>query len=189
MQDNETDPVVATDTDSDDQQIDQRDVRALTQYLTVLDDYGPARAADSLYVVVSESGSEYLVDTEGGVCECPDHQQRGVRCKHLRRVAFATGERPIPLWVRADAVDPQLGMHLSSGGPRVAATDGGVSREVAEQVPDEEIDARSARAATSATEDRPDDCNCGPVTVGEELPCWPCYRDGFETVAPEDDED
>jgi hypothetical protein len=30
--------------------------------------------------------------------------------------------------------------------------------------------------------ERPDDCNCTPLTEG--LPCWPCYRDGFEEPNP-----
>jgi len=109
--------------------IDDRDARALTQYLTVLDDVGRARDAPELYLVVSESGSEYLVDTRGeGACECADHQY-GARCKHLRRVAFATGERSIPSWVDTDAVDEQLGDHVAAepdiAEPQVAATDGG----------------------------------------------------------------
>ncbi len=30
--------------------------------------------------------------------------------------------------------------------------------------------------------ERPDDCDCSPTF--EELPCWPCYRDGFEEPNP-----
>lgn len=29
---------------------------------------------------------------------------------------------------------------------------------------------------------RPDDCDCSPLF--EDLPCWPCYRDGFEESNP-----
>lgn len=29
---------------------------------------------------------------------------------------------------------------------------------------------------------RPDECNCTPIS--EDLPCWPCYRDGFEEPNP-----
>ena len=32
------------------------------------------------------------------------------------------------------------------------------------------------------SEERPDDCDCSPLF--EELPCWPCYRDGFEEPNP-----
>lgn len=74
--------------------VDERDRRALTEYLTVLEDLGRARDADGLYLVVSQSGSEYLVDAHTGACECPDHEYRGVHCKHARRMAFATGDRP-----------------------------------------------------------------------------------------------
>ena len=92
------------------ERIDSRTERALTQYLTVLADVGRAKGADDLFLVVSQSGTEYLVDRREGRCTCPDHEHRGVRCKHLRRVAFATGARPVPDGV--DGVDSQLGMHV-----------------------------------------------------------------------------
>lgn len=113
-----------------------RDVRALEEYLTVLDDVGRARGAAELYVVVSQSGSEYLVDAREGACECPDHEHRGVRCKHIRRVAFATGERPVPASIDAD---PQLGEHVD-GGPDVVAADGGVATAVSEDLIDVDDD-------------------------------------------------
>lgn len=102
-----------------------RDIRALTEYHSVLGETGRARGADDLYLVVSESGLEYLVDARLGSCECPDHRHREVRCKHIRRVAYAMGDRPVPVWIDTDAVDPQLGEHVDAT-PRVAATDGGV---------------------------------------------------------------
>ena len=92
--------------------LDAIDVRALTQYLTVLDDVGRARDAEDLYVVVSESGNQYLVDIRAGTCGCPDHRYRDRRCKHLRRVAFATGDREIPEWVDRTNVDDHLGLHV-----------------------------------------------------------------------------
>ena len=35
--------------------------------------------------------------------------------------------------------------------------------------------------------ERPDDCDCSPLF--EELPCWPCYRDGFKEPNPHVEED
>ena len=99
---------------SDAAQLDQHDVRALTQYLTVLEDLPRVDGADDLYVVVSESGSSYLVDAREGACECADHRYRDVECKHIRRVAFATGRREIPEWVDEDAIDPDLGRHVTA---------------------------------------------------------------------------
>jgi len=32
---------------------------------------------------------------------------------------------------------------------------------------------------------RPEDCSCSPRMT--DLPCWPCYRDGFETPNPSQD--
>ncbi len=76
-----------------------RTVRALTEVMTVLDSIGRARNADDLFLVNSGSGSEYLVDTRTGSCECKWKQfNSGKECKHQKRVAFATGERPIPQW-------------------------------------------------------------------------------------------
>lgn len=95
------------------QRIDERDVRALEQYLTVLPDYGRAAGAAGLFMVVSESGEEYLVDTYQPVCECADFEYRSPAggCKHIRRVAFATGERDLPAGVDAD---PLLGEHVTA---------------------------------------------------------------------------
>jgi hypothetical protein len=106
-------------------ELEQRDVRALTEYMTVLPEMGRAENAPDLYLVVSESGSEYLVDTREGACECPDAVNRDVRCKHLRRVGYATGETPIPAQANAEAVDDGLGERIN-GGPVRAAADGGL---------------------------------------------------------------
>jgi hypothetical protein len=34
----------------------------------------------------------------------------------IRRVEFATEQREIPEWIDSEAVDPQLGEHIDSGG-------------------------------------------------------------------------
>jgi hypothetical protein len=87
-----------------------------------------------------------------------------------------------------DDVDPQLGQHTDAT-PRVAATDGGrLAPEVAEQVTDEEIDARAERDVVDETDERPEECSCGPTTVGEPLPCFECWMAGFETPADGNEE-
>lgn len=145
-----------------------RDVRALTEYMSVLPDGG------DVFTVVSE-GPTYAVAAREGRCTCPDHQYREERCKHLRRVAFATGDRPVPAHVDVAAVDPDLGEHVAAG-PRVAATDGG---EILEAGDDEEV-------LDDGTDERPADCECGEWNADGALPCWACFRDGFEApVAPE----
>jgi len=67
-----------------------RTLRALTETMSVLSEIGRAKGADDLYLVVSESGREYLVDARDWSCECPDATHRNVRCKHQRRVALHT---------------------------------------------------------------------------------------------------
>ena len=92
------------------------DERALTQFLTVLEDVGRVRHADDMFLVVSQSGSEYLVDSQLPACECADFRYRNRTCKHIRRVQFATGAREIPEWIDPESVDDQLGLHIDSGG-------------------------------------------------------------------------
>ena len=53
-----------------------------------------------------------------------------------------------------------------------AKTDGGVTVEV---------------EGSDHSDERRDDCDCSPLF--EELPCWPCYRDGFEKPNPNGGED
>ncbi|WP_338740226.1 SWIM zinc finger family protein [Haloplanus salilacus] len=123
-----------------------------------------------IYTVVGQNqNGEYAVDSRKSRCTCADHRYRGTRCKHIRRVAFATGERVAPAWVDADEVDAQLGEHVEET-PKVAATDGGVTLE--------------EFGADDRDDDRPEDCDCGNWNDGLGLCCWPCYRDGFEEPNP-----
>lgn len=104
----------------------KRDVRALTEPMTVLDDTPGLRGADGMYAVVSASVSQYTVDALDKSCTCPDAQRRDCVCKHQRRVMFAVGMRPIPAWVDRDGVDDHLGEHVNAM-PRVHVTDGGLT--------------------------------------------------------------
>ena len=152
---------------TDDRCIDERDERALQQFLTVLPETGRARGADGLFLVVSESGGEYLVDAREQRCECPDHEHRRVRCKHLRRVAFATAERPVPVGV--EGVDDQLGAHLEAT-PCRPTTDGGTVM---------------AGETDDVDDERPDDCECRGAD--DVCACWPCYAAGFAFDDPNPD--
>jgi len=95
--------------------LEERTVKAATEYLTV-HGTGIARDTPGLYKVTSQSGSEYTVDLYQGACDCPDHEYRDVRCKHIRRAEMAVGERPIP---DIEGVDPQLGTHVDGDPWRV----------------------------------------------------------------------
>ncbi len=151
-------------------EFEQRDARALTQYLTVLPEHGRARDADGLYVVVSESGSSYLVDVRHGACECPDAEYRDPDggCKHVRRVRYGTGERAIPAWVDPTAVNEYFSLHVGET-PVVALTDGGVTTV------DDADD--TADGCDEQGDGRPDDCDCEGLS---DLCCWPCWQAGFE---------
>jgi hypothetical protein len=158
MEEFATDPL-----EGHDSRIEKRDIRALTEYMTTIPLDG------EMYSVTTESGSEYRVDAREGRCNCPDARHNladDERCKHERRVRFATGDMPIPAWVDVGTVDPQLGEHVEDS-PVFAASDGG-------QLLDVEDDGR------------PGDCDCKGWNEGSDLPCWPCYRDGHETP-PESD--
>ncbi|WP_233516828.1 SWIM zinc finger family protein [Haloferax sp. Atlit-6N] len=70
---------------------DSRTWKALTESMTVrFGTVGPR------YEVDSSSGNTYEVDIAAGTCSCPDHQKRGVECKHLRRVLFELRTRILP---------------------------------------------------------------------------------------------
>lgn len=36
---------------------------------------------------------------------------------------------------------------------------------------------------------RPDKCDCGNWNADTGLPCWPCYRDGFDEPASAEEQD
>jgi len=154
--------------------LEPRDVRALTEVLTVLPDQPEVAGADELYLVVSESGSEYTVDARHGSSTCPDAIHRDAMCKHQRRVAYATGERSVPAWIDTDAVDgvdEQLGEHTEAV-PRVVASDGGII----EAGDDGEI-------LEGGADERPADWDCWDADG--ELPCFVCYEAGFEEPNPD----
>jgi len=164
-----------------DTELDARDVRALTEYMSVLLEGG------DVYTVVGQNGGTYTVDAREGRCTCPDAEYRlddDEACKHERRVAFATGERAIPAWVDRDAIDPDLGRHVD--GPRVAATDGGTDVIVAgddgEVLRESETD--EVESEDTDSQERPEDCDCGAWNADADLACWPCYREGFEAPNP-----
>jgi hypothetical protein len=72
-------------------EFDERSRRARTEAMAV-------RGLGSGTYTVDTAGGNYLVDLPGGRCTCPDHRFRGVRCKHLRRVAIevTAGRAPPP---------------------------------------------------------------------------------------------
>ncbi|MFC7009369.1 SWIM zinc finger family protein [Halalkalicoccus salilacus] len=106
----------------------------------------------------------YRVNIKNGVpaaCECPADIYHEGACKH--RVAVA---------IRAPVLEAATEYERDQE-PEVAP-DGGTIIE------------RSA-ACEQQVESRPVDCDCLPTF--EDLPCWPCYREGFRTPNPNLDGD
>ena len=84
----------------DPRSMDERAARAWTESMAVRP-LGGGR-----YVVDSASGATYIVDLPDRTCTCPDHEIRGERCKHLRRVALeVTLGRVPPPGQRSTACD------------------------------------------------------------------------------------
>ena len=105
-------------------QFDERAAKALTESLSVLDSRTFNHLRNEEFLVVSPTGT-YTVDAIAETCTCPDalHRAPEQGCKHLQRVAFARGERPIPGWVDVEAIDSGLGQHVSAS-PLIATADG-----------------------------------------------------------------
>jgi len=101
--------------------LDSRDVRALAECMTVLPDAADIAGAPGMFQVVGENGGTYTVDIQTGACTCADAEYNlptddgRETCKHVARAEFATGERTVPAWVDADAVDDKLGEHVDDG--------------------------------------------------------------------------
>ncbi len=64
---------------------------------------GIKQVRDGLWTVPSATGhGSYAVDAKAGVCTCPDHETRGVRCKHLFAVEFVMKATVIETVTKAD---------------------------------------------------------------------------------------
>jgi hypothetical protein len=88
------------ETTAADQEIADRDRRAATEAMTVVN------TAPAMFAVYTAT-EVYRVDLKIGGCTCPDSQYRRDEieyCKHERRVLMALGEREIPTGVAVDYV-------------------------------------------------------------------------------------
>lgn len=170
------------DTPADD--LDDRDVRALTEELTVRDSVGHVKDADDMYLVVGESGNEYTVDLRSRVCDGPDFNYRDEvdRCKHIRACEFATGKRPIPAWVDRGAINNSLGAHIDAA-PTFEAdadTDTGASADTGRALTDGGMAAMETEGADC---DHPD-CQRG-MDVERPILCFPCWKQRQDQLAAE----
>jgi predicted nucleic acid-binding Zn finger protein len=158
--------------------LSRRAARALTEKMTVLPDTGRVKDAPDLYLVVSESGTEYLVDARVGVCECPDYEHREPEegCKHIQRVDYATGTTPIPNWVNPAEIDSQIGEQTDATVvfPPTPSSDQELETETSPEQPLQTDGGRTTESEDSEACPNGDArCN-GPD--GDGLPCFPCFE-------------
>lgn len=167
-----------------------RSRRALTEPLSVVTLAGTPVDDETVVSVISHSGESHTVDVVEGRCTCKDAEYNlpdGDRdvCKHVERARVATGREVLDAAVirhLGDEIDPQLG--ANADGPTVATADGGITVATDDGEIIDGDDDTDAVEDTGEDDGRPDDCECRRFeTGGVDLPCWACYRDGFETVA------
>jgi len=105
-----------------------RQLRAVEEYLTVMPD---AVDGEGIVRVVSQSGENYIVDTQNETCECGDFEHRegdeNGRCKHIYRAMWATGREAIPVaLVEQAGMEPNFGVFVDKSEIRYATADGGI---------------------------------------------------------------
>lgn len=105
----------------------KRDVKALTESMTVRDDAPSVDGASGMFEVTShpedpeKDDSTYVVDVEapsGARCLCKDFQFRDRECKHVKRVRFELGDRVIPAWVKTEKIDDEFAEHIADADPK-----------------------------------------------------------------------
>lgn len=146
--------------------------------------------APGMFEVYNGDGESYVVDLVSGACTCPDAEYHEPEdgCKHLRRVEMEAGIRDVPqvcaehaapldvklaINARADADEPEPEpepriIPETTKPARAVMADGG-------QVLEPET------RGSGAEEGRPEECICHS---DDDLPCWPCFRVGFEAPDP-----
>jgi len=166
--------------------VEPRTRRAVTQYTRILEDGPGVAEADNLYPAGSHSGKSYVLHHRTGAFGCQDteyNRSAGEKCKHSRRLDGILDERENPDAIDPDDVDAHLGIHVDVD-ETPAATDA-TGDETAVGVDGEIVIAdHDGEILDTDDDERPDDCQCWD-TDGE-LPCWPCYRVGFDVPNPDE---
>ena len=129
-----------------------RAVRSLIDVVAV-EQYAPGMVR-----VVTWSDS-YVVDARGGGCNCPDKEYNlpsdgATKCKHEHAAMLYDSE-----------LFPEFDVDNDLSTPTLSSSD--------DQTTTDEV-------ATDGGHDRPADCSCRGDD--DSLPCFPCVRDGFDTV-------
>jgi hypothetical protein len=132
--------------------------------------YGFEKDEHRYVVTIEERDGVFVPDK----CQCPaDQYNEEYSCKH--RVACATIGGPVLLGA-AMAYTSDKGDHSE---PTTMVdkirTDGGT---------DVRMDSQESVTDETEAAGRPEDCRCTSFIADGGLPCWPCYRDGFEEPNP-----
>ena len=149
----------------------KRQIRALTEYHTVLDNVGSADPAAGKYTVVSQSGNQYDVDIVNETCSCPDHQQRQSVCKHIHRARYALGVVAIPAAVDKTAIDSQMGEHVD--GEPIFTDEVQSDSEDTDDTDDSDMENETDDTDDPDLEDSDDECPDCARLDGDVL-CWDC---------------
>lgn len=158
--------------------VQKRTIRAATESMSLDRHAGETGEFD----VYSQSGSVYRVNLIDQSCSCPDEEHNAPTdgCKHYRRVEMETGQRSVPdLDQDTDVemmIDTRADQQAAETDQPEVVTDGGVAVE-------------SDQDADQQDQGRPDDCDCSPYFDTDDLGCWPCFRDGYQTANPNASED
>jgi len=127
------------------------------------------------YIVTVEDQNGLFIPDK---CECPaDQYNDDYSYKH--QVAVATVGGPVVLGAAMAYTSDRSSQ--SEPTTMVDKIRTGRGTDVGSDVDDDV-------AGDSDAVDRPDDCNCAPFMADHGLPCWPCYRDGFEMPNPDPSE-
>lgn len=101
---------MSTNTPDDNESIEPRTERSLTEYMSVLPEGGEISTA------VGQSGCTCTVDGREGRCTCPDARHWNNACRHQRPVAFAIGERPVPIGADGEILEGDSDMRSEDCG-------------------------------------------------------------------------
>lgn len=165
---------------------DERDARALTEHITLTRTYDGSGEIEAS----SESGKVYRIDPDALTCSCGDSEYDAPdgRCKHVRRLEFASGRRSLPEWINTKAITQPFGEFIDSEDVLEPTADASSSRDVAT---DGGLTVREAADGAEILEDDesdpwegpfPETDKYGELTGERYYRCRSCGREALESI-------